>query len=220
MLRFFNLLLLFIFVSGIKSDTITKDDVLKLKPEKCIEDKECAHTKSKLCFDGFCRRVFYCHNNECIEEENKGMSHEYYITKDNYQDYSNTTDLILESCPEKARNIEKCFTRSCSKDNDCYSNKCLNNTCIENTSFTTNVCRLNIKLAKMYCTKPYLESCQNDNECDSGYCNEYNFCADKRNNDLFYGLLIVRIFEILFIIIIVVLVILCIMRCNKKKISK
>ncbi|KAL6632534.1 hypothetical protein U3516DRAFT_775040 [Neocallimastix sp. 'constans'] len=59
-----------------------KEEVLKIKPQPFKGNNDC---ENNACFQGVCN-----------------------ITIDNYK-FSNTTDLIIESCPEEVRQIEKMF---------------------------------------------------------------------------------------------------------------
>jgi len=191
------------FCDDISKKVYTKEEVLKYKPSKCKNDKECP-TNVK-CMNGHCNTLFFCQNDEC-KEQREGMSYEYNLDINTYKS-SNTTDLILESCPEEARNQEKCFTRYCETDDNCYSNKCINNTCIANKDITTTMCLF--YRDNMTCTKPPQESCTTDEECAPGFCNEYNFCVEVRDPwqaySIFNLILLFSVF-VIFITIIVLLV--------------
>jgi len=173
----FNILFIFIIfifiINNSFGETISKEKVLSLKAPKCTENKDCP--ESVDCFDGFCNILYYCHNEECTEIK-EGMSFRSDGNLENYKFY-NTTDLILESCPEDARNIEKCFTRYCLNDSNCYSNKCFNNTCIINNQFITTSCSVYTGFDHFICVKPEFENCKNDKECYPNRCNEYHFCT-------------------------------------------
>ncbi|ORX51027.1 hypothetical protein BCR36DRAFT_583102 [Piromyces finnis] len=144
------------------------------------------------------------------------MTFEYYIKKDEYQ-YSNTTELILESCPEEERNNEKCFTRYCIENNDCYSYKCVNNTCIINEDFTTYHCFFDNFENKMLCGKTLYENCKNNEECYPGSCNEQNFCIDKSVPYISNGM---KKDFFIFIFIIIIILILIVIVCHRKNKNK
>ncbi|ORX76470.1 hypothetical protein BCR32DRAFT_284142 [Anaeromyces robustus] len=207
------LLLLLIFLcSNISCENLTKENILQLTPQKCTEDEECS--SGIPCYKNICRRIFYCHDNDCIEKT-KEMSFNETITKDNYLD-SKTTDLILESCPEELRNMEKCFTRFCNDNINCFSNICSNNTCIANNAFVTYECLLNSDNSGYYCTKPSFEKCEKDKECDPGFCNDDHVCSYEKRPYLFYGLL--KLFAILIgAVIMIIILIILLHKCYRKK---
>ncbi|OUM70318.1 hypothetical protein PIROE2DRAFT_1449 [Piromyces sp. E2] len=198
--NYYLLLLLLFFISGIVSEIVSKEEILKLKPQKCTEDNECGDTK---CWNGYCDRIFYCHDNDCIRQTEE-MSFDSSITEENYKSTS-TTKLIIESCPEEVRNIKKCFTQYCKDDSNCFSNRCVNNTCIANKNITTNICKLKVDRDEMICYKPALESCNNDKECYMGFCNEQHICSDKVVKKPYIDY---TIFIIIFIVIAVVVILL------------
>ncbi|ORY54779.1 hypothetical protein LY90DRAFT_669846 [Neocallimastix californiae] len=214
----FLLFLLLLFLGSrrrrISCEKISKEEILKSIPQTCTEDKECS--PGNVCYKNFCHRIFYCQNNECIEKEN-GMSFNETITQDNYLD-AKTTDLILESCPEEARKIEKCFTRFCSNNSNCYSNICQEGTCIANSTIETTVCTLNHDYTGYHCTKPDFEKCKKDKECYPGFCNDYHMCSNEQRPYLFYALLKIFIISGVAVVIIAVGIILLLkLRVNKNK---
>jgi len=188
------------FCDDISKKIYKKEEVLKYKPPNCNDDKECPNNVK--CMKGYCNTIFFCQNDDC-KEQREGMSYEYHLDVNTYKS-SNTTDLILESCPEEARNIGKCFTRYCEKDENCYSNKCINNTCIANKDITTNICLYYSD--EMTCTKPTQESCTTNEECYPGTCNEYNFCVEVTEPWHFYSLFNLILLFSVFIVIIVIIV--------------
>jgi len=198
--NYYHLFLLLCYNLCISCEIISKEEVLKIKAVKCKEDKEC---DKSICWRGFCDNTFYCHDNECIRQT-EDMTFDSGITVDNYKN-SHTTTLILESCPEEVRKIEKCYTRFCEKDSNCFSNKCFNNTCIANKDITTNICEITFDKRGMDCHKLPLDSCKNDKDCHLSFCNEYNICSDqvKKENYIDY----VFYAQIIIIIIIIIVVI-------------
>jgi len=179
----FNYLNFFIItlslIVGIYGDNIKKEDVLKKEIQYCKGNNDCP--EGVECSFGFCNVHYFCHNDDCIEKK-EGMSFDNTVTVDDYK-YNNTTDLILESCTEEARNIEKCFTRYCTENSNCYSNKCVNNTCIVNDSFTTYQCSFIDSSNKMTCRKPLYDSCEKNEDCYPFTCNKYHFCeSDNHKN--------------------------------------
>jgi len=200
----FNILFIFIIliitiINNSSGETISKEKILSLKATKCTENKDCP--ESVEFYNGICHARYYCHNEECIEIK-EGMSFRSDANLENYKFY-NTTDLILESCPEDARNIEKCFTRYCLNDSNCYSNKCFNNTCIINNQFTTTSCSVYTGSDHFTCSRLEFENCKNDKECYPYRCNEYHFCTSAMEKNW----LGIALFKVYFIIILIIIII-------------
>jgi len=201
-------------IIGISSQIIKKEKVLKVIPPQCKEDKDCSG--NVYCSNGYCNIRYFCQNDDCIEQK-EGISFEYNLNVNTYKN-SNTTDLILESCPEEARNKEKCFTRYCIENDNCYSKKCLNNTCIANKDITTNVCTFSTFDDKINCYKPLQESCTEDDECYPGTCNEYNICCDVPKPYISNALhKLILVFSIILILIIIILVVIKIILKKRNK---
>ena len=110
----------------------TKEEVLKYKTLECFDNDDCP--KNVKCRNDLCNTRFFCQNDDCLVPSEK-MTYEYNLDINTCKS-SNGTEIILESCPEEARNQEKCFTRYCETNDNCYSLKCINSTCIANETLS------------------------------------------------------------------------------------
>ncbi|ORX41954.1 hypothetical protein BCR36DRAFT_338379 [Piromyces finnis] len=123
---------------------ITLEKIKEFKVNTCKSDSDCKKEYETSCYkpnkdkDGYCLSKLFCRSNEkCIYE----IYQEKNALLVNYQDVNTgrsyfATDIkpqiILESCNEKEAKNGNCFTRECSKAEECSSGRCENGVCITN----------------------------------------------------------------------------------------
>jgi len=207
-MKFYNVFVLFftLFVAqsyAYKVD-ITLEKAKELKVNTCKSDKDCSKEYETTCYkpdkkkDGHCTSKLFCRTKEkCIYE----LYHEEKALLINYKNVSTGSSfffietrpqVILESCNEKEAKNGNCFTRECTKAEECSSGKCQNSVCVTNekplylcsndpTSFV-GVKEKDFKRDKLTCKLVEQEPCKKGNECMYNACNKIDgnrICAAK-----------------------------------------
>jgi len=146
----------------IYSESINKDDVLKISDEK----------------------NYYCKGNNCVR-----MDKYYMKNMLEFPDENGNKKIYIIKTPQHYKytcvdNI--CVSYNCTSDSQCLYNKCVNNLCVINSNEAIVHCDtvyeesfIDNYSSYMYCGKAYSEPCKNNSECSSKKCDN-NKCQMQR----------------------------------------
>jgi len=232
----------------------TLDVVKKLKADTCHSDKDCTKKYQTKCHiesghkKGYCISTLYCHgnNDHCvyeveqeknIEENNPAI----FVNYKNVHAVKNTTTnhdtqkptLILESCNDEEAFMEKCTTRECEEDTQCFSGICRDKICITNEKKPLYLCSNNkivfqgydhlkdFKPNRFTCKLVEEEICQVNTDCATGSCQmgeNAKICMISKSGNSLYILRI--ILEIILIKLLIIILIILIISCKKYKLYR
>ncbi|OUM58666.1 hypothetical protein PIROE2DRAFT_64265 [Piromyces sp. E2] len=175
------------------------------KNNTCKTDKDCAKDYELSCYkpdekkDGYCTSKLFCRSKEqCIFEvfqEDKGLLVNYKNVSSGSSFFAIETkpQLIIESCNENEAKNGYCFTRECSKNEECSSGRCVDSVCVTSknplylcTNDPNNF--VNVKADgfardKLTCKVAEQETCKHAVDCMNYLCHTLDgnrICADAR----------------------------------------
>ncbi|ORX63270.1 hypothetical protein BCR32DRAFT_273485 [Anaeromyces robustus] len=193
----FSISLLIITVHGYETK-FTLEDVKQMKVPTCKEDSDCDEEYHLKCLipddkmEGNCISKFFCHSGDkCVYEvdktiENSNTTTDIYVSyegmgRGSIFSFYKTPTLILESCNAKDADLDICDTRTCVKNEECYSGICKNNICITNEKKPLYICsndvedfqnedEANFEINSYTCKLAEQEICKKDTDCASNKC--------------------------------------------------
>ncbi|KAG4093779.1 hypothetical protein H8356DRAFT_999733 [Neocallimastix lanati (nom. inval.)] len=207
--------LFFLNVFGYKTD-FNLEGAIKLKIDSCKTDADCKKDYQTRCLiseednKGYCISTLYCHEDNCVfestEEKNDTKKEDPVIV--NYEPVSygyfhfnngQTPTIILESCSKEEAALEKCYTRECSKNEQCFSGVCQNKVCISNKKSPLYICSNDksvfkgveeddiFKTDSLTCKLDEEQVCKDDSDCGCGSCKNVDntqICSLQKTKNL------------------------------------
>jgi len=163
LLYLFNIALLCTTVFG---DALTKDEVLSL--------------------NGY-NSQYYCKDDICVETNNYIEVGTIIIPNNEGKNIT----YITETCSMTDIDLDHCRSKNCTVDSECLSNKCVKGHCSFNKANPIVHCRyiptdtvdaLLGDYKTMQCGLPDGDTCENNNDCSSKYCNYSKICGEREES--------------------------------------
>ncbi|OUM56441.1 hypothetical protein PIROE2DRAFT_65528 [Piromyces sp. E2] len=156
---------------------MTKDEVLKIKPEDYEGKKEnqCPDfANGDYWYLDRCGFEFYCKDDKTCSSVTRKNNTAYVEFPDAN---GNMKSLIADICDPKSP-TECSIVHECKSDSECLTNKCVNNHCAPNDDLKMEKCQdtyhwhtlIFSSSVDMNCGKPDGYSCKSDSDCASDIC--------------------------------------------------
>ncbi|ORX78048.1 hypothetical protein BCR32DRAFT_247470 [Anaeromyces robustus] len=184
---------------------------------------------------------YYCKNNICVHtDDNEYFRHfiefpdnnehiKLYITTTFPYEYIKEDNYFNKFCTSRYEDIECCVSVQCEYDSQCLSNKCMNNHCIFNDNNPIEHCDsiysynqfLDRRTSYIHCGKPYLDSCENNDECSSKKCAENKICLMQLDGPSDSEGLIMKVYVGSAMFVIIIITIIClVVKCRYEEFKK
>ena len=215
--KLYALVYLAFLFSTVFGKIMTKDEVLKIKPDdyKDKSKEQCPELSNGDYWYGRCGFEFYCKDDKvCSSAIRSGHSNstvEFPDTNGNMKKY------IVDICDPQKQSDCDYFALKCNSDGDCLSNKCENNYCVRNDNAKIEKCQdiyryhtlIFSSTIEMKCGKPDGYPCEKNGDCASDTCID-NVCKYQSSDHKFDMVGSMLLYLCIFIIL---MVICCISTC-------
>jgi len=130
----------------------------------------------------------------CPEDENVPCHYQSDILWSSYDD---NFKPITNTCTVEEVDKNKCKTKQCTSNNDCFSEKCYQNTCVTDTPIYKCTYIKFSEDNKFECGKMMNMKCNVDEDCSTFYC-KHGFCKVRHYEEdaPFYLLIIYGVLEL------------------------
>ncbi|KAL6593651.1 hypothetical protein LY90DRAFT_677156 [Neocallimastix californiae] len=204
---------------------MTKDEVLKIKPDDYADKKDgqCPDfSNGDFWYLDRCGFEFYCvDDNNCYSSKYENYTHYVDIADSN----GASKKYIADICDPKDKSCE--LQGECKADSDCLSGKCENKKCVPNDKVKIEKCQdtfyynfftFKYKI-EMTCGKPEGYTCIIDSGCASDNCSD-GYCRFQGRDHNLVGVGSIMLYAGIILVLLVICCIGCICCCCRSRKSR